>query len=649
MKALLPLALLAAAAATPAAAEVVPVRDFARDAEWDEVKLSPNGDYVATTKRVGQHWTLGFFRISDSKVTGALNFGTFNHILDFWWVGPARVVVAIGHSDSYFDQPHGTGELYGVDVDGGGKGYLFGARGNASTGRWADAEMVDPMPRDPDWALIKIVEWGDKVPTHQLFRLNVHTGAQIRQPRAPADFVDYYLTDSQGRPRYAVATGDKFKTRSFVHHLDTDSWSELTQGTLEKATVHPVSFSEQESAVYFDSDELDLDRACLIREDLVTGKRTAVMCDATQSLSWVLRSADRSRPIAAVFTAGKPEMRVLAPDSAEGKVLTTLQNTFPGNSLGGFSWSLDGTKVVFLAYSDKDPGTYYLLDSAKGKIRRLLSRHSWIKPEQMGERRPMKFRARDGRTIHGYLTLPPGREPKNLPLVVNPHGGPFGIRDRWAWDAEPQLLASRGYAVVQVNFRGSGGYGNALHDAGKKNWVGMIDDITDGLRHVAKEGFVDPQRVCIYGVSFGGYASMMSAVREPDSYKCAIPFAGPYDLASLKRRSDIKNIRDGKYYMSEFIGDTPEIEREQSPLTHIDKLKAAVFIVHGVWDRRVPFEQARKLRAALDERKHPFEWLAMRDEGHGFANENNRAELYEKMLAFLEKHIGPGAPPAAAK
>ncbi|MGQ0587302.1 MAG: alpha/beta hydrolase family protein, partial [Gammaproteobacteria bacterium] len=453
-------------------------------------------------------------------------------------------------------------------------------------------------------------------------------------------------TDLGGRVRFAAgAPPPSYKWRSYVRHPETDKWTELTQGDLAKAEILPLNFSEQENAVYVDSDEIGGDRSCLIRQDLATGKRTPLACDERQTLAGTVSSADRSHPVAAVFAAGRPELRVLAPESPEGKLLTTLINTFPDLSFKEFSYSLDGTKMLFLAYSDKDPGSYYLLDSATGKLKRVLARQPWIKPEQMGERRPLAFKARDGRPIYGFLTLPPGREAKALPVVVLPHGGPFFVRDDWAWDAEPQLLASRGYAVLQVNFRGSAGYGLSHAQAGAKNWgKDMINDLTDGLRFVVQRGLVDAERACIYGASYGGYAALMSAVREPTAYKCVIDFAGIYDLPSYKRRTDIGESFHGEDFMAGSMGDTPEIEREQSPSTHIDQLKAPVLIVHGEEDERVPFNQAKQLRSALEKRGIPHEWLSKAREEHGFYDEDNKVEFYEKMLAFLDRHIGAGAP-----
>ncbi len=276
------------------------------------------------------------------------------------------------------------------------------------------------------------------------------------------------------------------------------------------------------------------------------------------------------------------------------------------------------------------------------------SQRDWIDPRQMAEQRAVEFKARDGQAIHGLLTLPPGVPAHKLPLVVNPHGGPFGIMDSWGWSREPQLLASRGYAVLQVNFRGSGGYGAGFESAGRQGWdTVMIDDITDATHWAVQQGFADASRICIYGASYGGYAALMSALREPDLYRCVIGYAGVYDLPRLRRDSDIAETAQGRRFMNEFIGDDKRL-KAASPLTYIDRLKAAVMIVHGEEDKRAPFSQAKALRGALDERHYPYEWLTKPDEGHGFYEEANLMELYTRLLAFLDRNIGAQANTAKA-
>ena len=223
-----------------------------------------------------------------------------------------------------------------------------------------------------------------------------------------------------------------------------------------------------------------------------------------------------------------------------------MQLSFPGDIVYPVSTSQDGSKSVLYVYSDRDPGGYYLFDVKSMEISPIGAVIDGIVPEQMGERRLISFRARDGILLRGILTIPPGVDPKSLPLVVHPHGGPLGAADSWRWDADSQLLASHGYAVLQINFRGSGGYGRSFFNAGSRAWnTGMINDITDGTRWVEAQGIADPKRVCIYGASYGGYAALMSSLREPDLYRCTIDFAGIYDMNLQTATTDTTQSEQG--------------------------------------------------------------------------------------------------------
>lgn len=194
---------------------------------------------------------------------------------------------------------------------------------------------------------------------------------------------------------------------------------------------------------------------------------------------------------------------------------------------------------------------------------------------------------------------------------------------------------------MQVNFRGSGGYGEEFLEAGRQQWhTGMINDIVDGTQWAINQGHADGQRVCIYGASYGGYASLMSAIREPDLYQCVVGYVGVYDLETMAKNTDVTQSQYGREFFDAYIGASEELRRAASPLLQVDRLKAPMFIVHGEEDRRAPFSEAEALREALDARNHPYEWMAKAGEGHGFYDLNNRIEFYNALQAFLDRHIG---------
>jgi dipeptidyl aminopeptidase/acylaminoacyl peptidase len=260
----------------------------------------------------------------------------------------------------------------------------------------------------------------------------------------------------------------------------------------------------------------------------------------------------------------------------------------------------------------------------------------------MAAAEPFAVKARDGLPLHGYLTRPPEHEAATqLPLVVYVHGGPYGIRDDWEFDPYVQMIASRGYAVLQVNFRGSGGYGHAFEQAGHREWGGrMQDDVTDATRWAIAQGVADPKRICIFGGSYGGYAALEGAVSEPDLYTCAIGYVGVYDLRMMFTRGDIPQSSYGDNYLKTVLGEDESVLWDRSPVAHVDRLKAKVMLIVGGQDQRVPPVQGESMRSALNKAHIQHEWLYQRTEGHGFYDEKNAEDLFAKVIAFLDRNIG---------
>lgn len=271
-----------------------------------------------------------------------------------------------------------------------------------------------------------------------------------------------------------------------------------------------------------------------------------------------------------------------------------------------------------------------------------MSNRQWLAPDEMASVKPFSFRARDGQLIHGYLTIPRGSSGKDLPLIVNPHGGPIGPRDNWRFNWETQLLASRGYAVLNVNYRGSGGYGRAFRDAGHMQWGQNIqNDIIDATRWAIQEGYADKDRICIYGGSFGGYSALMAPIREPGLFKCAFGYVGVYDIEMMFNKGDIPRTGSGLRYLRRTHGTDPKIWAENSPARRAAEVRIPVFLAAGARDDRAPPEQTELMAKALTQAGNPPEGMIIQSgEMHGFYDEQNRVKLYTEMLAFFDRHIG---------
>jgi dipeptidyl aminopeptidase/acylaminoacyl peptidase len=324
-----------------------------------------------------------------------------------------------------------------------------------------------------------------------------------------------------------------------------------------------------------------------------------------------------------------------------------LQPSFPGQLATFTNFTQDGKRAVVYVRSDRNPGDFYIFNLDTMQAGHLVSARPQIDPQQMRPMEPVTVKSRDGLDLHGFLTLPSGSKP--FPLIVLPHGGPHGISDEWGYNREAQLFAMHGYAVLQINYRGSGGYGDWFQRAGYRQWgLSMQDDLTDATHWAIDQGYTSAQKVCIYGASYGGYAALEGVVREPDLYKCAIGYAGVYDLRVQLNRSDTHNSKMGDAYLSLALGDNADDLLARSPLGGVTKIKANLLLVHGGEDPRVPIHNFDELTNALDKNGKHYEELVMPHEGHGFFVPEHSQQAYEKMLDFLDRNIGHGQAAAGA-
>jgi dipeptidyl aminopeptidase/acylaminoacyl peptidase len=301
-------------------------------------------------------------------------------------------------------------------------------------------------------------------------------------------------------------------------------------------------------------------------------------------------------------------------------------------------------KFIVRVYSDRSLGAYYIYDKTADKLTKIADIGPWLKEDELARMNPIEYKSRDGLTIHGYLTLPNGHTmetAKNLPVVVNPHGGPWA-RDSWGFNPEVQFLANRGYAVLQMNFRGSTGYGKKFWEDSFKQWgLKMQDDVSDGLKWLAGKGIVDPKRAAIYGGSYGGYATLMGIVKDPDQYSAAVDYVGVSNMFTFMNTIPPywKPMLD---MFHEMVGDPKKDSMSLasvSPVFHVDKIKTPLFIAQGANDPRVNKAESDQMVAALKKKGVTVEYMVKNNEGHGFHNEENRFDFYRAMEKFLGEHL----------
>ena len=620
-------------------AGTVSLADLAKHPQYRQVKISPDGQYIAATAVIRDRTMLAVIHLADMKGF-TLEQHEIADIVDFWWVSPTRIIYTQGVHDSDYDVPLADGQLYAVNADGSGRNLLYGyASGNPYYG---DAALISAIPDDPRHVLVAVSNFdaatrdGILPVAEKMDVVNGKMEKVITAPTRDASFV----ADHQGNIRVAYAENNDGNIEVYSHAPGAD-W-QLMPGAGANRDL-PIGFNDTDTVLYFECNVPAGFGICTW--DSVTRKMIPVWTNPRVMAIGLAGGPTEDRYVGVNFEDGRPGVALFDAKSPDAQLLIALMQQFPGEDVQFVSSTRDGSKSVVYVSSDVDPGTFYLFDRGTRKLSALLHNASWIASGQMASKQPFEFAARDGLKLQGYLSYPPGREKtKNLPMVVYVHGGPYGVRDWWDYDPDVQAMATRGYVVLQVNFRGSGGYGYEFEKAGWMQWGGkMQDDVTDATRWAIAQGIADPGRICIYGASYGGYAALEGAVKEPDLYKCAIGYVGIYDLGLMYKRGDIPQSTYGKKYLERVLGRDDAALAQHSPIDQLDRLKAKVMLVVGGEDDRVPAIQGQDMRSALRKRDLPCEWLYKPKEAHGFYKEENVAELYTKVDAFLDANIGPSA------
>ncbi|MEO6968483.1 MAG: alpha/beta fold hydrolase [Rhodanobacteraceae bacterium] len=650
--------ILCAAAPLSHAADPVSFSDLARHAQFRDVKISPDGAHLAATSVLKNGQTILTLVDLGNKKGVSINPRQNEDVLDFWWASPTRVLYTEAEHDGGWDAPIATGELYGVNADGGSAEMLYGYRKTGmetgthiqhATAEYGSAQYLSRIAGDPDHVLVQITDWeasGTAGAFTAVYKMDVRDGRKVKLAIAPMREADY-LADHKGNVRFAYGDDLGGNRKIYLRPAGGGDWELLSQAGADRDV--PIAFSADDSLVWFTCPATGGFGVC--RFDPATRKLTNAWSNPDVEADGLAQGLARDSVMGVHFVDGRPALSVFDASSPDAKALVDLMKQYPGEDAQFVSGTDDGAKAIALVQADADPGTFFLYDRASNKFSPLLQRASWIDPTKMASKQPITLTARDGLKLQGYVSYPPGQaNAKHLPMVVFVHGGPYGIRDDWDYDAYVQALATHGYAVLQVNYRGSGGYGYNFIKAGYHEWGGkMQDDVTDATRWAIQAGIADPQRICIYGGSYGGYAALEGAVKEPDLYKCAIGYVGVYDLRLMYNSgSDAVHDIYGKDYLKRTLGTDMDALAQHSPIYQLNNLKAKVMLIVGGRDTRVPEVQGKTLHQDLLIRHVPHEWLYKPDEWHGFYNEDNITELFTKVDAFLQKNIGTAQTAGAA-
>jgi dipeptidyl aminopeptidase/acylaminoacyl peptidase len=448
-----------------------------------------------------------------------------------------------------------------------------------------------------------------------------------------------WMTDHDGQLRLAITSDGVNNTILYRDTEEEDFRPVLT--TSFKETVSPVIFTFDNQMVYAFSN-LGRDKTALVKFDVANGKEAEVLFETDEAdIDGLNYSRKDKKLLAVTWTTDKDTTHFF--DAEAESIYNELKAKLPDYEVSVGSHNKAEDMYMIRTYSDRTRGAYHLYNKNTKELTKLAELSPWLNEEHLCEMQPISYTSRDGLTIQGYLTLPLGYEPKNLPVVVNPHGGPWA-RDYWGFNPEVQFLANNGYAVLQMNFRGSTGFGREFWEASFKQWGRtMQDDITDGVNWLIEQGIADPKRVAIYGGSYGGYATLAGLTLTPDLYAAGVDYVGVSNLFTFMNTIPPywKPMLDMLY---EMVGN-PETDSlwlaEVSPVFHVDKIQAPLFVAQGANDPRVNKAESDQIVDALEERGIDVEYMVKDNEGHGFRNEENRFDFYRAMITFLDKHLKP--------
>ena len=608
-----------------------PVEDFFRQAERGYYRLSDDGAHIAFMRPVSVDGKPPRMNVFVQQIDGATLVGeprrltaeSARDISTFVWKGSGVILYTkdFGGDENF--------QVVAADIQSA-KSTDITAAGTVR------ATIADPLPEDPDHILVTHNQRSPGL--FDVYRVNVRTGASVMVAENPGNVVGW-KTDHAGKVRIAVAS-DGLDTQNLYRDTEAAGFTPLIT-TDYRTTVTPSLFTFDNKALYAMSNR-GRDMQALVRIDPRHPDEEEVIFDPkVADVASVAYS--RLRKLLTAVTYDTSKRQRVHFDARMKAIHEKVAAKLPGYEIAFQSQSRNEDKFIVAATTDRTPGARYLYEVGSGSLTKLVDINPALRPDDMAPMQPISFQARDGLTIHGYLTLPKGRGRRNLPCIVNPHGGPWA-RDKWGYTAEVQFLANRGFAVLQLNFRGSTGYGRKFWEAGFGQWgLAMQDDITDGVKWLIAQGIADPKRIGIYGGSYGGYAALAGAAFTPDLYAAAVDYVGVSNLFTFMQ-SVPPYWKPLLPKMHDMVGD-PVQDRQRlaatSPALHAERIKAPLFIAQGARDPRVNKAESDQMVHALRQRGVDVQYMVKDNEGHGFRNAENRFEFYTAMEGFFRKHLKP--------
>jgi dipeptidyl aminopeptidase/acylaminoacyl peptidase len=604
-------------------AKQIPLEDFFKNPDKTYYQISPDGKYYSYLAPYQNRMNIHIQERGKDSVM-RLTSETDRNIAGYFWPNSEQILYLKddGGNENY--------KVYLANINGTEPKCLTDFEGVRSM-------IIDDLPEIPNEVIISMNKRNPQL--FDPYRLYLNTGKLELLAENPGN-IQGWLFDHEGKLRVAT-TIDGTNTGVLYRETEKSPWK----------TIITTNFKESFSPQFFTFDNKNLigssnigrDKSVIVEFDLKAGKEIKVLYENPDyDVESVSFSQKRKVLTSANYTSWKRERYFF--DEETKKKFEFLEKELPGYELAITGSNKNEDIFIVRTYSDKSLGAYYIYETNENKLEKITDVSPWLDEKELANQTPIEYKTRDGLTVHGYLTLPKGytmENAKNLPVVVNPHGGPWH-RDSWGFNPEIQFLANRGFAILQMNFRGSTGYGRKFWEISFKKWgKEMQDDITDGTKWLIDKGIADPKRIAIYGGSYGGYATLMGLVKEPDLYAAGVDYVGVSNMFTFMKTIPPywKPMLD---MMHEMAGDPVKdslLLREVSPVFHVDKIKAPLFIAQGANDPRVNKDESDQMVKAMKERGIEVEYMVKDNEGHGFSNEENKFDFYRAMEKFLTKHL----------
>lgn len=599
----------------------IPVADFFSEPERTNFRISPSGKYIAYLGVYEGQKNIFIIHLDDGNRHQRITSETELGVQSCFWANDEELIFTK-------DKRRDSLQVFAVNRATLGVRHLMPP--STVKLRW-----ISPSKVIDNGFLISLNERDSSV--FDVYRLRTDACHKELVARNPGNIIKWYA-DLNGELRLALAS-DSLKETMLYRDSEKEPFRAVVSNSFRNS-IMPLGFSGENRSHIFALSNIGRDKLALVEIDMNTGAEVRMIYSHPDvDVSHGGYSTDRGEMSYASYFTWKKERHFL--NKQTESVYHKLSQKLDGHELIILDRDTARRRFIVRSYTDKDPGAVYYYDMPRDELTKLVDNNPALNDCQLAEMKPITYHARDGRRIHGYLTMPPKASGKKPPVIVYPHSGPSD-RDRWGFNPEVQFFASRGYAVFQVNYRGSTGYGKEFWSAGSKEWGGKIqDDITDGVRWLIHEGRVDSTRIGIYGAGFGGYSALHGACFHSDLYACAASYSGFINLFTyLKEVPPYFKPYLQMYY--ETVGNPetePELIKSMSPVFHSDQITIPVFIAQGGRDSWSTVNETNQFVQKLKKRKIPITYILKEEEGRYFRNEENRILFYKELGEFFDKYL----------